>query len=62
MNELTPYRLWNRDFKDLPEKCQEKLRLPSDTDDFIFFDTLSVDDKKELLKTECDYDPEIEYE
>ena len=43
---MTPYRLWDRDFKDLPADIQEKLRLPSDTDDFIFYDTLSVEDKK----------------
>lgn len=57
-NTFTPYRLWDRDFNDLPIEIQEKLRLPSDNDSFIFYDTLSVKDKKALLKSECGYDPE----
>ena len=57
---MTPYRLWDRDFKDLPAAYQDILRLPSDTDDNIFYDTLSVEDKKELLRVECGYDPESE--
>ena len=57
---MIPYRLWDRDYKDLPADIQDQLRLPSDTDDFIFFDTLSAEDKKALLKSECGYDPENE--
>ena len=57
---MTPYRLWDRDFKDLPKEYQDKLRLPSDSPDFVFYDTLSIEDKKALLKTECGYDPEEE--
>ena len=58
---MIPYRLWDRDFKDLPTEIQDKLRLPSDTSDLIFYDTLSVEDKKALLKSECGYDPVRHY-
>lgn len=57
---MTPYRLWDRKFEDLPPEYQDILRLPSDNSDFIFYDTLSVEDKKELLRVECGYDPESE--
>lgn len=57
---MKAYRLWDRNFKDLPAEVQEKLRLPADTDDSFFFDTLPVEDKKALLRTECGYDPEKE--
>lgn len=55
---MKPYRLWDRKFKDLPQAYQDILRLPSDTDDFIFYDTLSAEDKKALLRSECGYDPD----
>ena len=60
---MTPYRLWDRKFKDLPKEIQEKLHrvvlFPSSND---FYNSLSVEDKKALLKRECGYDPELKPE
>ena len=52
---MKPYRLWDRKFEDLPKEMQEHLHLPSGND---FWDTVSVEDKKAILKREFDYDPE----
>ena len=56
---MIPYRLWDREFKDLPPDIQKKLHLPSGDD---FYNSLSVKDKKELLRVECGYDPEEDTE